>query len=363
MPRPTLPKCLERVSTMNVMITHHTESDVWNHMCAMMKQLESKGGDYYEAWSDFVNDIFHDNPYDKYSINDWRLNKVKRLTNATWRDDWTDADNDEFMKLMSICRDLTICDNGFGWSETKEEFGDMKNQAEKFWVHFDTNEFKYYEAFKYEKSLKKYKTDDAEYIKERSEYRNHEDTHITGNLPTQRIAAQSYETDAKCRSIVDEAKKTCKYCIELVRMKKEREEAEIEHERKAQEDSERWHKQQEEKRKQEEALRRRPSRMFNCDDCDYHTTNSHFFDDHMESREHKTIENLKKWKCSTCNVQSRCTQEHLIHTQSKKHLKLTGQFEEEEVKHHECKACSYSTPYKQVYQTHCKSAKHLKNIA
>jgi hypothetical protein len=363
MPRPTLPKCVERLATMNVMITHHTESDVWNHICSMIQKLESKGGYYYDSWSDFVNDIFHHNPYDRYSINDWRSHNIKRITKSMWRKDWTDDDNDEFMKLMSICRDLTICDNAFAWSETKEEFGDMKNQAEKFWVHFDTNEFDYYESFKFDNALKKYKTDDAEYIKERSAFRNHEDNHITGNLPTQKTCEFAFKTDEKYRNSVIEQRKTCKYCLDILRLAKEREQAEAEHERKAQEDSELWHKKQEEKRKEQEALKRRPSRMFNCDDCDYHTTNSDRFDEHIESREHKTIENLKKWKCSTCNVQSRCTQEHLIHTQSKKHLKLTGEFQEEEVKHHECKACSYSTPYKQVYQTHCKSAKHLKNIA
>lgn len=363
MPRPTLPKCVERLATMNVMITNHTESDVWNHMCVMIKQLESKGGYYYDAWNDFVNGIFHENPYDKYSISDWRLNKVKRITNNMWRNDWTEADSEEFMKLMSICRDLTICDNGFSWSEKKEEFDDMKNQADKFWLHFDTKEFDYYEKFKFDNALKKYKTDDAEYIKERNEFRNHEDTHITGNLPTQKICAFAFNNDEKYRNSIIEKKKTCKYCIDLVRLAKERQEAEIEHERKAKEDSELWHKQQQEKRKEQEAINRRPSRMFSCEDCDYHTTSSNIFDEHIESREHEAIQNLKKWKCSTCNTQSRYLREHLIHIQSKKHLKLTGQLEEDEVKHHECKACSYSTPHKQVYQTHCKSAKHLKNIA
>lgn len=363
MPRPTLPKCVERLATMKVMITNHTESDLWNHMCGMMQKLEDKGSYYYDAWTEFVNDIFHNNPYDKYSLMDWRFHKVKRITDNMWRKDWTEDDNEEFMKLMSICRDLTICDNGFAWSETKEEFGDMKSQAEKFWVHFDTSEFKYYELFKYENAVKKYRTDDAEYIKERSQFRNHEDSHIIGDLPTQKISQFSFQTDEKYRNIVIEQKKTCKYCIGLEQMKKEREEAEAEHERKAKEDSDIWHKNQAEKRKQEEALKRRPSRMFSCEDCDYHTTSAHIFDDHMDSREHKTVENLKKWKCLTCNTQSRCAQEHLIHIQSKKHLKLTGEFQEEEVKHYECKACSYSTPHKQVYQTHCKSNKHLKNTA
>jgi hypothetical protein len=348
---------------MNVLITQHTESDLWNHMCGMIQRLETKGDYYYDAWNTFVNDMFHDNPYDKYALMDWRFNKVKRITDRMWRKDWTDEDNEEFMKLMSICGDLSRCDKGFAWSETKDEFHDMKNDAEKFRIRFDPSEFNFYETIKYDNAYKKYKSDDAEYIKERSEFRKHEDSHIPGDMPTQKISAFCFETDEKYRNIVIEEKKTCKYCINIAHLKKEREEAEAEHERKAKEDSDRWHNQQAEKRKQEEALKRRPSRMFSCEDCDYHTTSAHIFDEHMESREHEAIENLKKWKCLTCNTQSRYLREHLIHIQSKKHLKLTGQLEEEEVKHHECKACSYSTPHKQVYQTHCKSAKHLKNIA
>ena len=363
MPRPTLPKCVERVATMNVLITQHSENDVWFHMCRMSSLLEMKGRGYWQQWNDFVNKMFNNNPYEKYTIQDWRFNRVNRITVERWREDWSEEEMEEFMLLTSISRDLDLCENAFEWSKTKPEFFDMKNDAERFKLHFITDEFKMYESVKYNNAFKKYKTDDAEYIAERNYFRNHEDSHISGNLPTQKTSAYAYEVDEKYRNNIIEAKKTCRYCIELARLQKDREEAEAEQIRKQEEDNKNWIKEQAEKRKQEEAQMRRPSRMHSCDDCDYHTTSLGQYDNHMESREHKAVENRKKWFCKDCGIQSRSTQEYEFHIRSKKHLKAVGELneEEKETQVFECKACSYTTPYKQVYQTHMKSAKHLKN--
>lgn len=363
MPRPTLPKCVERLTTMNVMITQHTESDLWSHMVRMNNLLEEKGDWFWEEWNNFVNDMFRSNRYMNYSVNDWRCHRVKRVKVEDWRDDWNDSTMEEYMNLMGITNDLDRCNKGFKWSETKDEFGDMQSKADKFYHHFNQDEFSMYESMKYREAERKYKTDDAEYIKERNAFRTHEDNHISGDLPTQKISAQSYETDAKYRNHIDEAKKVCKYCIDLARMKKEREEAEELYLMKMNEKNEAWQKQQAEKHKQEEAQMRRPSRMHSCDDCDYHTTSLGSYEDHMESREHKAVENRKKWYCKDCGIQSRSTQEYEFHVRSKKHLKAVGELDEEEKETQvfECKACKYSTPYKQVYQTHMKSAKHLKN--
>lgn len=365
MPRPTLPKCVERLTTMNVMITQHTESDLWSHMCRMNTLLEEKGDWFWEEWDNFVNDMFRSNRYAKYTVNDWRFHRVKRVKAEDWREDWNDETSDEYMILMSITHDLERCNKAFDWRNTKEGFGDMESEAYKFNQHFKYDEFSMYESMKFRDAERKYKTDDAEYIKERSEFRHHEDGHISGDLPTQKISAQSYETDAKYRSHIDEAKKTCKYCIALAQAKKEREEAEELYLMKTKEEDERWQKEQAEKRKELEIQMRRPSRMHSCDDCDYHTTSMGSYSDHMESREHKAVENRKKWYCKDCGIQSRSTQEHEFHVRSKKHLKAVGELEEEEKETQvfECKACKYSTPYKQVYQTHMKSAKHLKNTA
>jgi hypothetical protein len=351
------------MTTMNVMITHHTEEDLWAHMCRMETLLEKRGDYYSSAWSKFSGDVIFDNPYAKYSVMDWRLHKVKKITENKWREDWTAEELELFTTLLSINGDYELCDKAFDWSSNKAGFCSMKYEAEKFCLCFDKTDFKLYSDMRHDVAYKKYQTQDAEYINEKIMKNSHDESHISGDSPAQKLSAWAYENDAEYKTRIIEAKKTCKYCIEDTERKKRQEDYEIAYEIAMKEQNIKWAREQEEKRKQQEAQMRRPSRMHSCEDCDYHTTSIGAYDDHMDSREHKAVENRKKWFCKDCGIQSRSVSEHEFHIRSKKHLKAIGELEEEEkeIVKHECKSCSYSTPYKQVYQTHLKSAKHLKN--
>lgn len=361
MPRPTLPKFLERMRTMNVLITQHGEDDLWANMCRMNTLLETQGNVYCEMWNEFINKMFHKNPYDKYSVNDWRGHRVKRIEESKWRDDWSENDADEYMKLLSVSIDLELCNRAFNWENTKNDYADMLHTANSFRSRFDTDEFKCYELFKYNDARKRYEKDDAEYIKEKHKRAYHDEHHITGDSPPQKFSAMLLQIDAEYRTRNTEERKTCEYCILIELRMKEREEAEQKHIAEMEEKNRLWREEKERQRKQEEAQMRRPSRMHSCDDCDYHTTNSSFYDDHIESREHKAVINRKNWFCKECGIQSRSMPEHEFHLKTRKHLKNCGEVsDDEEVKTYECKACEYTTPYKHVYQTHCKSAKHLK---
>lgn len=350
MPRTTLPRCLLKLDTMEVCITKTTEEQIWTHLQNIIVGLEDTIDKYDNRLNDVVNLYFHSNPYDKYTIKDWRDDRP-RMKYSYDKSLWLTEMGEEYAKgysrMWDIITDVRICSRAF--PDWEERLSDIIEVIEN--VRFDTDELIMWERIRYDQSKKKYEEEDAEFIAERRLLRNHRDGHLT---------REKFLTDEWWRVVAYENKepeywKTCKWCIQQEKMLQDIKDAEKEEERKNQEMIQRY----EEKMRKEQAERIANTHYYTCEVCDYRTTNIDSYERHTESKEHKVKQNHKDWFCECCNIQSRSKNEHEFHLKTTKHQQNAGLVSEvKEATKYVCECCEYETSRKDLYNRHLSSKKH-----
>jgi hypothetical protein len=350
MPRATLPRCLLKMQTIDVCITKTTEECIWTHLQNVMVGLEHKLDKYGKILNDLTNLYFHTNPYDKYTIKDWRDDRPRlkhKFDKTLWLTEVSEEYLRDYYRLLDVIRDIRICVLAF--PEWEQRLSDTLNVIDC--SKFDTTELISYESMQYAKSKKKYQEEDAEYIAERQLLRSHRDGHLT---------REKFLTDEFWRVIAYENKepeywKTCKWCIQHEKMLQDVKDSEKEEERRNQETMQKY----EERMRQEQAERIANTHYYTCEMCDYRTTNIDSYESHLETKEHRVKQNHKDWFCESCNIQSRSKNEHEFHLKTTKHQQNAGLVSEvKEATKYVCECCEYETSRKDLYNRHLSSKKH-----
>jgi len=340
------------MQTMEVLLTKTTEEAIWTHLQNVMVGLEQKLNKYGKILDDLTDSYFRNNPYDKYTIQDWRDDRPRmkhKLDKTLWLTEASEEYLRDYYRLLDIIRDVRICSRAF--PDWEERLSDIMNVIDC--SKFDTTELISYEAMQYAKSKKKYQEEDAEYIAERSLLRSH-----SGHL-----TREKFMTDEWWRVIAYENKepeywKTCKWCIQHEKMLQDSKDLEKEEERRIQEMMRNY----EENERQRQAERIANTHYYTCEICDYRTTNIDSYESHLEKKEHKVKQNHKDWFCESCNIQSRSNNEHEFHLKTTKHQQNAG-LVVDEPKMFRCECCDYETLRKDFYKLHLASKKHIKNSA
>lgn len=349
MPRATLPNITAKMRTMEVLITKTTEEAIWTHLQNKMVGLEEKVDMYSKRLNDITDMYFHNNPYEKYTIKDWREGRPKqkyKLEKMRWLTDMGDDYAEDFFRMLEIISDIRICNRAF--PEWNERLRDIMEVVE--FLKFDTDELIIYESRWFRESREKYEKEDAEWIEEKRKYNSHRD-HITReNFMKNEYYRLHYGSEEPSYWT------TCEWCVKHEQNQKEIKEYQQEEERKIQEDIKRYN----EKRRQEQAQRIAELEYHTCDICDYRTSNEDAYDRHMDSKEHRVKQNHTEWFCKCCNTQSRSKNEHEFHLKSNKHQQNAG-LAIQEVKVYTCECCEYETQRKDLYNRHLSSKKHITN--
>lgn len=353
MPRSSLPNITAKMRTIEVMLTKTTEETIWTHLQNKMVGLEDKIDEYSNRLNELTNLYFHTNPYDKYTIKDWRENRPKmkyNLDRLRWISDLGEEYSKEYFDMLEVITDIRICNKAF--PEWNERLSDIMEVIE--FLKFDTTELITWERIKFYKSKEKYEKEDVEYIAEQKLLRNHRESHLT---------RERFLTNEFYRRVMYEGKEpeywtTCKWCISHEKMLQDIKDAEAEQERIIQQEI----KKHEEKKRQERAERVASIEYHTCECCDYKTSNIDAYDRHLESKEHRVKQNHIDWFCECCNTQSRSKNEHEFHLKSNKHQQNAGLITDE-IKMFRCECCDYETARKDYYKLHLGSKKHIKNSA
>lgn len=341
------------MNTIEVCITKTTEEAIWNHLQNVIVGLEDTIDIYHKRLEELINLYFHSNPYDKYTIQDWRDDRprLKYYQDKTlWLTDMGEEYAKGYSRMWDIIGDVRLCSRAF--PEWEERLSDVMEVVE--YVRFDTDELFMWERIKYNQSKKKFEEQDAEFLEERRLLRNHREGHLT---------REKFLTDEFWRVIAYNNKEpeywtTCKWCIQHEKMLQDIKDCEKEQERIIQEEIRKY----EEKKRQEQAERIASIEYHTCEVCDYKTSNIDSYEKHIESKEHKVKQNHKDWFCECCNIQSRSKNEHEFHLKTTKHQQNAGLLGEE-MKVFRCECCEYETSRKDHYKIHMVSKKHMKNAS
>lgn len=324
MPRATLPGCLSGMETMNVLLTKTTEEQIKAHIEKVIVDWPERMY-AYELALDRLTQTYHSdnpNPFDKYTVQDWRSGKVTmkyRFNGYAWMSEEDNADYDELMKIR---RDLMKCLRAF--PEWREQFSEIEYQMQRGVVN--PEELIRLEKARYYESKERYAQADAQYIKDRQASLDHE---------------YHYEH-----------RETCERCVLRKQRMQEQKEYEEEERRKAEEDERRYRENQKQRRQAELETRK----LNTCETCEYSTYGPDAFARHLESKEHKVAQNHKDWFCECCAFQGRSTNEYEFHLKSTKHKKNAGLLEV--VTEYKCECCNYETKLKGNYDRHLLSKGH-----
>jgi hypothetical protein len=338
---------------MEVFLTKHTEEQIWNHIEKMMEGLEEKMDDYSSTLDTITTKYHNTNPYEKYTIKDWRDDRPRlkhRYDRSLWLTEVGEDYAEEFNNMMKIIHDVRLC--MFVFPEWEERFLHIGYLVDRTGV-YDTSELIRLEQDKYNISKKKWEKEDAEFIAERNIYKSHQ-----GHLNR-----EQFQKDEFWRVVAYENKDpdywtTCKWCIKYEQQQQEYKQAQMEEERILQESNRKYH----ERMRQEEAERIANIEYHTCDICDYRTSNIDAYDRHLDSKEHRVKQNHIDWFCESCNTQSRSKNEHEFHLKSTKHQARAGLVPEfKQPTKHTCECCNYETLRKDHYNIHMASKKHITN--
>jgi len=316
--------------TMVINVTQTTEDDVWNHL---MKKIDEyiKEADEIKAKQEELITYIHDkNPYANFS---WR--NGRKPSRVKW-DEWMGG-SEECMETMvkhfDFRHDWTICSKAFGWDNPENErfeetdYWDFMIRTKHSYSMVSNDEFDFYERKHYEDSRKEWEIKDAEWIKE-EDFKN--------------IHKRDHKKD----------RDDCKYCIQEnesdrqyeIRQKRDEEQQRI------------WNEEFRQKKNQEKLEKEQTKELYKCDVCNYKTYDDNAWDAHEDSKDHKKLMDLKKFRCESCDVQCRNQAEYTIHNQTKKHKIAIGEIEKQS--QFVCTLCNYTTELKQNYDKHLKTKNH-----
>jgi hypothetical protein len=345
MPRPTLPDCLRKLQTMTVLLTKTKEEDIKAHIQKVIVDWDAKYNVFRKLLNDVIWSYVNANPYDKYTVQDWRSCKPKlkyRYDKFAWMDE---EQSDTFLQLGKIKSDLFRCVRAF--PQWHDEFADTLYEMER--AVLDTDELVFVEGNRYYTSKKKYEADDAEYIKERSARTDHDYCHVT----KQKYLADDYTRKILCNGKEPAYWDTCTFCISHEQRIQDQKDYEAEQRQRTEED-ERLYRETQKLTRQAELETRE---LKTCETCEYSTYGEDAFARHLDTKEHKIKQNHKDWKCELCAFQGRSSSEHEFHLQSTKHQKNAGLLEVV-VTEYKCECCNYETKLKGNYERHLLSKGH-----
>ena len=351
MPRHTLPQSVASLKTMEVFLTKTTEEQIWDNLEKQMVGLEEKIEEYYDTLNDLTKIYIYTNPYDKYSIQDWRNQKPKlkyKYDKMRWLSENGEQYLAEYLRIIDIKHDIRKCNRAF--PEWEEKLNQIIFYMDKYTPN--TEELLYYETEKYQEAKKRYEEADAEYIKEHKKIFDHREFHIT----REKFKINDFSRNVICCGVEPEYWTTCKWCVEDERRLKDIKEAEVEQDRIIQEDMKRYEAEQQKKR----AEKNKDIEYHICECCEYKTSNPDIYDRHLDSKEHKIKQNHTDWFCKCCNTQSRSKNEHEFHLKSSKHQKNMNGDLRGKPDIFRCECCSYDTPRKDLYNRHLLSKSHIK---
>jgi hypothetical protein len=318
-----------------------------------MEGLEEKMDDY-SSTLDAITTLHHNtNPYEKYTIKDWRDGRPEvkhRHDKSLWLTQVSDRYEEEFREMNKIIHDVRLC--MFVFPEWEERFLHIGYLVDRTGV-YDTSELIRLERINYEKSKKKWEEEDAEFIAERKIYKSHQDHRNR----------EQFQKDEYYRFHFGNQDPdywtTCKWCIKYEKEQQECKEALIEQDRILEEANRKYC----ERMREQEAERIANIQYETCGICDYRTSNMDAFERHLESKEHRVKQNHIDWFCESCNTQSRSKNEHEFHLKSTKHQARAGlvAVDVKEPTAYTCDCCDYETHRKDVYNRHLTSKKHITN--
>lgn len=349
MPRATLPSCVKNLQTMTVLLTKTTEEMIWNHIEKVIEGWDEKHYKYRRLLDDTTQMYFDPkaNPFDRYSVEDWRHNRPKlRYKNAKYS--WVNEEDEaEFNLLGDIRSDVMKCVRAF--PEWEERLLQTIYEMDKSNLKDGVEELVRFEQARYNESRKRYEEQDAEYIRQREIRFDHSQFHQSRE--------QFYKDDYLRRVFYDNKEpeywKTCEWCIAHEQTVRDQKEYLAEEQRLIDED-ERKHKEQQRQLRQQELDDRE---HYECDLCGFSSYSPDAYDRHLDSREHKVNTNHSNWFCKDCEHHSRSKLEHEFHLATNKHKKKTGQLEVADK--YECECCEYSTLRKDLYKKHLTTKAHL----
>jgi hypothetical protein len=345
---------------MQVILTQHTEEDVWNYYYSKWEGIEHIHDIIRKAKNRLLDKVFDKNPY---AENDWRKGKPKRINKLDWFNYLSEDEMEIFHALRDFQRDMNICNKSFKWNESKEINGILFDWEQLYATSSDTEEFELYENLRFNQSRAKWETDDAEWIADQKVISYHKANHRPRGWKEKHWKTMG-EEERKWyeRGIVDyEFHEDCKYCVSEAetteRRERELKEYEEKEERKLKESNEKWLREQEGKRKeQDERLSNREEHV--CDVCNYKTLSDENYEVHLESKSHIANHNAKKWFCNCCEAQCRSQLEWTVHCGSRKHKINAGELPK--VEEYSCQKCNYSTKLKQNFEKHLVTNGHMK---
>lgn len=350
MPRSTLPPYLSRLQTIDVVLTKTTEETIRSHMENMLVGTE-ESVDKFNSILDKLTQYYHDtNPYDKYTIQDWRNDRPKlkyKHDTMRWITDEGEEFGDEMMRLQQIRTDLFLCLRAFPeWRETM-------NVYYLEGVLFNTDELIIHERIRYNQSRDKYQKEDAEYILEKTKRIDHE-YHVT----REQYLRDDYIKRVMCYGKEPSYWTTCKWCIEAEKRNQDIKDFQKEEERLSRELEEEYRRNEAEKQ-QQLAKERKERTVYNCECCEFKTHNEETYEVHLGTREHTTNHHRHTWFCNECDTQCRSRNEYDFHIKSQKHRNKVNGVEAEEPTVFRCECCEYETRRKDHYKLHMSSKKHL----
>jgi hypothetical protein len=381
MPRASLDSRLSRLSTFKVLLTKHTEEDLWNHFTSNIEKYKQYYWETEATLTRALQDVRQSNPYTNRDA--WRkfqrdCRKIPLRYEHTWwyyaRTEDDESKSDLHFWFMRFVKDIEVCDLVFGWSNSKEEYNNLHYDLDRMRSDILQMEKEVVETDKdmYDTAYNTWKTEDAEWIADYRMRKNHGD-HKPRWEHQQRCLRDPEEKEWYDRMGGEPLHlKQCPLCLaspnhqRTLEEKKKLEEEEAEQERQDEErrkEADRIAREEERQKRLAEYKTRPPPTKYECEVCETTIYGDSAWDLHTNSKEHIQNEKHKSWYCETCKFQGRHKVEYTHHITTKKHLELTGERTTRNTEAFACEPCGYSCYLKQHLDQHCKSKKHIAKVS
>lgn len=290
MPRATLPHVLSNTRTFSVLITQHTEDEVYEKAIKTFSSVSASFEKLHTDLCKYIRSWTEENPYMNFDWKKYYPRPPNRLNTpmAYYRNPEEDMRHVE--KVYGYVRDLQACDLAFKWSETRTEFGSILYDADKMSITLkaDIDEAKDVEAIAYRLAKAKFEKEEASFIAEWKAKDIHNSTHH----PLSWYIEKAEQDDGFKQFYLarggfpDHVKQGCPYCIP-------------------------------------------EKKTYICSACCLETTCKTNYEEHLETIKHKKktgqIPDKEMFVCSACNYETAVKQNWEKHCATSKHLKKIGQ--------------------------------------
>ena len=382
MPRASLDSRLSCLSTFQVLLTKHTEEDLWSHFTSNIEKYKQYYWNTETILTRALQDVRQSNPYT--SRDAWRkcLFSLQRKVALRYEHTWwyyaktvdDDSKADLHYWFMRFVKDIEVCDRVFGWSNSKEEYNSLHYDLERMRADILLMEQEIVQLDKdmYDTAYNKWKIEDAEWIQDSQMRRSHGD-HKPRWEHQQRCLRDPEEKEWYDRIGGEPLHlKQCPLCLaspnhqRTLEEKNKFEEEEAEHERQEEEkrrESDKIAREEERQKRLAEYRSQPPPTKYECEVCEMTIHGDSAWDLHTNSKDHLRNEKHKSWYCETCKFQGRHKVEYTHHLTTRKHLELSGETTTRDMETYACEPCGYSCYLKQHLDQHCKSKKHIAKVS